>query len=307
VQALFGTSRSSALQVVEAAINNAEIRVMDATADDTLVYNAPASEESNAKVAAIRELFSGSPDTGAEGWIWQDATRTARLEALYNAKFNRLAPTRFDGAHQAMPGIVRYVTSWTGGIEPFRFHAHQLNAIWRIVSSGNTLIDHAVGAGKTFTMIAAGMEQKRLGLIQRPMYVIPNHMLDQFSREFMQLYPGAKILIADKESMSRAKRREFAARIAAERWDGIVITHDAFGRIRMSDAAYQRFIRRELDELADFKARAAQEEGKDSPTVKELEKARKRLETRLDKVLNKDAKDEGVTFEELAVDFLFVD
>ena len=307
VQALFGTSRSSALQVVEAAINNAEIRVMDVTADDTAVYNAPASEESNAKVAAIRELFSGSPETGVEGWIWQDEARAARLEALYNAKFNRLAPTRFDGSHQAMPGIVRYVTSWSGGIEPFRFHDHQLNAIWRIVSSGNTLIDHAVGAGKTFTMIAAGMEQKRLGLIQRPMFVIPNHMLDQFSREFMQLYPGARILIADKESMSRAKRREFAARIAAERWDGIVITHDAFGRIRMSDAAYERFIRREMDELAEFKTRAALEEGKDSPTVKELEKAKKRLDARLDKVLNKEAKDEGVTFEELAVDFLFVD
>ena len=307
VTARFGTSRSSALQVFEAALNNAEIRVMDTTADDTLIYNPQASEESNAKVAQVRELFSGAPETGIDGWIWEDDARAERLEALYNAKFNRLVPTRFDGSHQAMPGIVRYVTTHDGQIEPFRFHAHQLNVIWRVVSNGNTLIDHAVGAGKTFSMIAAGMEQKRLGLIQRPMYVVPNHMLEQFSRELLQLYPGAKILVADKEAMSQAKRQEFAARIAAERWDGIIITHDAFGRIRMSDEAYERHIRGELEELDTFKMRAASEDGKDSPTVKELEKARKRLEARLDKVLNKERKDEGVTFEELAVDFLFVD
>ena len=199
------------------------------------------------------------------------------------------------------------VTTDKGEVIPFALRPHQANAVWRIVKSGNTLLDHVVGAGKTYTMIAAGMEQKRLGLIQRPMYVIPNHMLEQFAREFLQAYPGAKLLVADEESMSRAKRKEFAARVAAEKWDAVIIRHDSFGRIRMSDGAYKAFIKEEIEQLDDFKARAAAEEGKDTPTVKELEKAKKRLETRLLALVNKEAKDDGVTFEELGVDFLFVD
>lgn len=156
-------------------------------------------------------------------------------------------------------------------------------------------------------MIAAGMEQKRLGLISRPLYVVPNHMLEQFSREFCQAYPAARLLVADRAAMARDNRRGFAARAATGDWDGIIITHDAFSRIRMSDAAYERHIRGELDELNAFKTRAAAEEGKASPTVKELEKASRRMEARLAALINSERKDEGVTFEELGVDFLFVD
>jgi hypothetical protein len=185
-EAQYATSRSSAKDVIEAAINNAEIRIFDANPDPngSPIYNAAASEESNVKVAALREAFSGSPETGVEGWIWQDEDRARRLEELYNAKFNRLVPTVYDGAHQTMPGLARYIgTGPDRSLKPFKLNVHQLNAIWRIVSSGNTLIDHAVGAGKTFTMIGAGQEQKRLGLIRRPMYVVPNHMLEQVRHE----------------------------------------------------------------------------------------------------------------------------
>ena len=309
-EAQYGTSRARAFDIIVAALNNGEIRIFDPgpAADSPPIYNAPASEEANAKVSAIRELFSGSPETGVEGWVWGDEERARRLEELYNLRFNRLVPTVYDGAHQTMPGLARFINAGPNQEpRPFRLHPHQLNAIWRVVSSGNTLIDHAVGAGKTFTMIGAGQEQRRLGLIRRPMYVVPNHMLEQFAREFLQAYPAAEILVADKESMSKDQRRAFSARIAAGAYDGIIITHDAFGRIRMSDAAYERFIRDELDALRDFKAKAEADEGRGSPTVKELEKAAKRLEVKLDKLLNQDRKDDGITFEELGVDFLFVD
>jgi N12 class adenine-specific DNA methylase len=306
-QSRFGTSRSSVPDIVLAALNNAEIRVMDPVPDASPVYNPRASEESNAKVAEIRELFSGSTEDTAGGWVWENDERAARLEALYNRTFNRLVPTVFDGSHLTFPGMVRFVRTEAGAVIPFALRPHQRDAVWRIVASGNTLLDHAVGAGKTFTMIAAGMEQKRLGLIARPMYVVPNHMLEQFSREFLQAYPAARLLVADKASMSRARRKEFAAKVAAERWDGVIITHDAFGRLRLSDDAYQRFIRDELDELRAFKTRAAEEEGKTSPTVKDLERAAKQLEKRLADLLAQERKDDGVTFEELGVDFLFVD
>ncbi|MGO9484102.1 MAG: hypothetical protein ACLPX9_05915 [Rhodomicrobium sp.] len=309
-EAQYGTARAKALEIIDAALNNGEIRIFDPgpAAESPPVFNAAASEEANAKVSAVRELFSGSPETGAEGWIWQDEERAQSLEELYNLRFNRLVPTVYNGSHLTMPGLARYISTGPGQeIKPFQLAPRQLNVIWRTVSSGNTLIDHAVGAGKTFSMIGAGQEQRRLGLICRPMYVVPNHMLEQFAREFLQAYPAAEILVADKESMTKDKRRAFSARIAAGNYDAIIITHDAFGRVRMSDAAYERFIRSEINELEDFKTEAETSEGARSPTVKELEKAKRRAETKLDKLINQERKDEGLTFEELGVDFLFVD
>ena len=307
-EAQYATPRASAFEIIGAALNNGEIRVFDPgpTAESAPVFNAAASEEANAKVAAIRELFSGSPETGAEGWIWQDEERAQKLEELYNLRFNRLVPTVYDGSHLTMPGLARYIGTGRD-IKPFQLAPHQLSVIWRIVCSGNTLIDHCVGAGKTFSMIGAGQEQRRLGLIRLPMYVVPNHMLEQFAREFLQAYPAADILVADRESMTKDKRRAFSARIAAGNYDAIIITHDAFGRIRMSDNASKRFISSEIEALEEFKKKAEASEGTRSPTVKELEKAKKRLEARLDKLINLDRKDEGITFEELGADFLFID
>ncbi len=309
-KAEWATSRSSVQEIVLAAFNNAEIRVMDANPDPkgSPLYNAAASEEGNAKVSALRELFSGVPETGVDGWAFEDEERAQRLEAIYNRAFNRLVPTVYDGRHLTMPGLARFIARGADrAVIPFSLRPHQLNAVWRIVSSGNTLLDHAVGAGKTFTMIAAGMEQKRLGLIARPMYVVPNHMLEQFSSEFRLAYPRARVLVADKDEMSLKRRRAFAAKAATGEWDGVVITHDAFGRIPMSPAVTEAFIREEIEGLHEFKTRAAEEEGRASPTVKELEKAAKRLEGRLAALLNRERKDEGITFEELGVDFLFID
>ena len=174
--------------------------------------------------------------------------------------------------------------------------------------------DDFIVTHNTFTMIMSGMEQKRLGLIQRPAYMVPNHMLEQFSREFLQAYPNAKILVVDKESMSKDKRKEFAARVASEKWDGVIITHDVMGRITMSDQFTIDFIQKEIDELEDFIRRESgiseyvpdNYKGKD-PTVKDLVKRRKRLRERLNKLINKERKDEGITFEEMGIDFLYVD
>ena len=283
-EAQFGTSRARAITIIEAALNNGEIRIFDpgATDKDPPILNVAASEEANSKVAAIRELFSGSPETGVEGWIWQDDERAQKLEKLYNYRFNRLVPTVYDGSHQTMPGLARCITV-NGEVVDFKLLPHQLNTVWRIVLTGNTLIDHVVGAGKTFTMICGGMEQRRLGLSRRPMYCVPNHMLEEFARQFLQAYPAANILVADDQSMTKDKRRAFAARIATGNHDAIVITHDAFGRICMSDEAYERFIRAEIEKLEDFKEKVEADEGSRSPTVKELEKAKKRFETKLER------------------------
>ena len=309
-KAEWATSRSSVQEIVLAAFNNAEIRVMDANPDPkgSPLYNAAASEEGNAKVSALRELFSGAPETGVDAWAFEDEERAQRLEAIYNRAFNRLVPTIYDGGHLTVPGLARFIARGADrAVIPFSLRPHQLNAVWRIISSGNTLLDHAVGAGKTFTMIAAGMEQKRLGLIARPMFVVPNHMLEQFSSEFRLAYPRARVLVADKDEMSLKRRRAFAAKAATGDWDGVVIAHDAFGRIPMSPGVTEAFIREEIEGLHEFKTRAAEEEGRASPTVKELEKAAKRLEGRLAALLNRERKDEGITFEELGVDFLFID
>ena len=306
-QSAYGTSRASALDVVNAALKQTSFKIYDKGADDKPVVNEAASQEVLVKIGALREAFAGNPEAGIEGWVWGEDARSERLEALYNANFNRLVPTVYDGSHMALPGLAKSIVSRTGDIVPFSLRPHQKDAVWRVVQSGNTLLDHVVGAGKTFTMIAAGMEQKRLGLVQRPMYVVPNHMLEQFSREFYQAYPNAKLLVATKDQMTKDRRKEFAARVAADKWDGIIITHDAFGRITMSRAAYERYMNEEIERYERAKEAAAADEGAKSPTVKELEKAKKKLEERLKKLLNEERKDDGTTFEEMGIDYLVLD
>lgn len=305
--ARFGTTRASAMDVVNAALKQTSFKIFDKDAEGNAVVNQAATEEVLAKIAAVREAFSGNPEAGVEGWVWEDEARATMLEARYNASFNRLIPTVYDGSHLALPGLATTIIDGDGDIIPFDLRPHQKDAVWRVVQSGNTLLDHVVGAGKTFTMIAAGMEQKRLGLIQRPMFVVPNHMLEQFSREFYQAYPNAKILVATKDQMTKDRRKEFAARVAADRWDGIIITHDAFGRISMSPAAYEAYIKGEIDRYLTAIQAAVEEGGKKDKTVKELEKAKAKLEARLEAIINAERKDEGVTFEELGVDHLVVD
>lgn len=311
-QAEYGTDRRSVKDIVEAALNSTPIRVLDEISDGhggtVKVLNQKATEEANAKVKALREAWSGNVESGVDGWVWGNEERAQRLEALYNDQFNRLVPIKSDGSHLTLPGLSKMVAKADGTVVPFDLRPHQKNAIWRAIVYGNTLLDHTVGAGKTYTMIAAAMEQKRLGLIQRPMVVVPNHMLEQFTRSWLRAYPNAKLLVADKDSMTKDKRREFAARIAADKWDGIIITHSAFGRIRMSDESYADFHREQIAELEEAIAEEVKTgDRKKSLTVKQLERMKESLTAKIAAMTNKERKDDGILFEELGVDQIILD
>lgn len=311
----WATDRKSMGAILEATLNSKPIEIYDekrtATGETERVRNIEAEELARAKGTRMREAFSGQIFPGAQaaigGWVWENEERAQRLESLYNQTFNRIVKEQHDGSHLTFPGLAKVVSFPDGSTGTINLTPARVNAIWRIIQNGNTLIDHVVGAGKTWTSIMAVMEMKRLGQIRRPMFVVPNHMLHQFSHEFLQAYPAAKLLVADKDSMSAAKRKEFAAKAAAEKWDGIIITHSAFTRLRMQDKAYQDYYAEAIAEMKEAKDQAAREEGVRSPTVKDIEKATKSLQAKLDKLTKKEKKDEGVTFEELGVDHLTVD
>ena len=171
-------------------------------------------------------------------WVFSDPERAERLVRLYNDTYNNLRPRLFDGGHLGFPGM-----NQTIGLNP-----HQKDAVWRGMSSGNTLLAHAVGAGKTFTMAAAGIKMKQANLIKKPMFVVPNHMLEQFAREFMQLYPNARLLVAGKDDLGRDRRKMLTAKIASGEWDGIIVTHSSFERIGMSRDFQARFLREQIKE-----------------------------------------------------------
>lgn len=293
----FGADRTNIKDIVDAAMNNRTLTVYDHFPDGSRAVNGPATEQARVKINELKEAFTGDQDAGIDSWVWKDPDRSERLAAIYNRTFNNVVQRKFDGSHQTFPGMSAELN----------LRPHQSDAVWRTVQNGNTLLAHVVGAGKTFTMIASGMEQRRLGLIKKPMYVVPNHMLEQFSREFLQAYPDAKILVAQKDEMTKDMRRAFASKAASNDWDGIVITHDAFGRLNMQREFRANYMREQIDSLERARQAEAEESGAKAPTVKELEKARKVLEGRLDKLLNEDVKDQGTTFEETGADFLYVD
>jgi N12 class adenine-specific DNA methylase/predicted kinase/alkylhydroperoxidase family enzyme len=306
----YGTARKNLVQILDYALNSNTVVITDTVQSEegeTRVRVPEAEAEARAKIDAIRDLFSGNSDLGVDGWAWEDMQRADRLEKLYNHTFNRIVPQKYDGSHLTFPGLARVVTFPDGTTGTINLLPHRVNAIWRVIQRGNTLFNHVVGSGKTWTAIMASMEMKRLGMVQRPMFVVPNHMLEQFSTEFYQAYPNAKLLVATKDQMSRDRRREFAAKVASDTWDGIIITHSAFTRVGMSPDTYREYYELQIQDLLDAKDQAAKDEGEDSPTVKDLEKAKKRLENRLKRLTDEESKDDGVTFEELGVDFMFVD
>src|SRR6266704_745997 len=194
------------------------------------VVNQEATMAAREKQKLIKERF--------RSWVFTDPDRTERLVRLYNDIYNNLRPRLFDGAHLDFPGMN----------ETIRLRSHQKDAIWRSMSSGNTLLAHAVGAGKTFIMAATGMKMKQAGLIKKPMYVVPNHLLEQFGREFMHLYPNAKLLIAGKEDLVRDRRKHLTAKIASGEWDGIIVTHSSFERIGMSRGYQEQFLTKQIME-----------------------------------------------------------
>lgn len=282
----WGTDRYTALELIEDALNLKTPTVYD-TVDDKPVVNAQATEAAREKQERIKERF--------KEWVWSDDARRERLCRLYNDTFNHTRIRTFNGDHLTLPGA-------SGAIQ---LHKHQKAGVWRILQTPNTLLAHVVGAGKTFTMVAAAMELKRLGLARKPMFTVPNHMLGQFSTELLTLYPGANILVAGKEDFESRNRKKLFSRIATGNWDAVIVTHSGFERIPLARETQERFFEEQLHELEMIKRQHA--DSSNRRLVKEIEKAKKRLEAKLQALAAEHKKDNTLTFEELGVDRIFVD
>ena len=293
----YGTERANGTWLLELALNMKSPTIYDTlqTAEgEQRVVNQEESLAAREKQKVIKERF--------RAWVFTDPERTEHSVRLYNDTYNNLRLRLFDGSHLDFPGMNQAVT----------LRPHQSDAVWRGMSAGNTLIAHVVGAGKTFTMAATGMKMKQAGLLKKSMYVVPNHLLEQFSREFMQLYPNAKLLVASKEDLSttRDRRKFLTAKIASGQWDGIIVTHSSFERIGMSRDYQEKFIREQIaeyDELLREHANARSGGRADRNLIKTLEKQKAAREERLQDLLAEDKKDDGLVFDELGVDHLFID
>jgi len=282
----WGTDRYTGLELIEDALNLKTPTVYD-TVDKKPVVNAQATEAAREKQERIKDQF--------KEWIWSDDSRRERLCRLYNDTFNHTRLRTFNGDHLTLPGASQAV----------QLHGHQKAGVWRILQTSNTLLAHVVGAGKTYTMVAAAMELKRLGLARKPMFAVPNHMLGQFSTELLTLYPGANILVAGKEDFESQNRKKLFSRIATGNWDAVIVTHSGFERIPLAYDTKKRFFDEQLHELEMIRREHA--DSSNRRLVKELEKAKKRLEAKLQALAADHKKDNTLTFEELGVDRIFVD
>ena len=287
----FGTARANGTWLLDLALNMKTPVIYDTVhheGREERVVNQEETLAAREKQKLIKERF--------KSWVFEEPGRTQRLVRLYNDTYNNLRPRLFDGGHLDFPGMSQ-------GIE---LRPHQQDAVWRGMSSGNTLLAHAVGAGKTFTMAATGMKLKQAGLVKKPMFVVPNHMLEQFSREFMQLYPNAKLLVAAKEDLAKDRRKLLTAKIASGEWDGIVVTHSSFERIGMSKDYREKFLREQVGEY-DQLLRDHAGSGTPRNIIKTIEKQKARREERLKELAAEDKKDDGLVFDELGVDHVFID
>lgn len=284
----WGTRRRDALTLLEDALSGRPTEVFDKDPDGTRRKNAKATLAACEKREKIEEHFGR--------WIWQDAERAARLAAEYNTLFNATVLRSFDGSHLSLPGLSTALTP----------REHQRNVVWRICQDGNTLMAHTVGAGKTLASIMASQEERRLGLTRKPAFAVPNHMLEQFAREFKQAYPAARLLIADKEAVSTRYRKEFVARCAVGDWDAVIFTHSTFAKIPVSPESAAGFIQEQVDDLEQAIRAAADDEG-GRLTVKRLEAVKKNYEERLKGLLDAEDKDDGISFEMTGIDRIYVD
>lgn len=287
----WGTSRATALELIEDALNVRTPTIYDKIREngkDKSVVNPNETEAAREKQQKIKDRF--------REWVWQSDERRQRLVKKYNEEFNAVRLRVFNGEHLTLPGA-------SGNI---KLQRQQKNGIWRILQTPNTLLGHVVGAGKTYTMVATAMELKRLGLARKPLLTVPNHMLGQFSSEFLTLYPSANILAATKDDFEKSKRRELMSRIATGNWDAIIVTHSGFEKIPLAEKTTKAFFETQLDELENA-IRDQKAEGNTRRIVKQLEAAKKRLETRMKLLAAEEKKDNTLTFEELGIDRLFVD
>jgi N12 class adenine-specific DNA methylase len=288
----FGTARFLCTELVETGLNGRTPTCYDELPDGSHTVN-------EAETLAARERLRQLKDRFRE-WIWSDADRAERLAREYNWRYNNIRLRTYDGSHLSLSGMAR-VHLRCGDLDP-----HQKNAIWRILQDGTALLWHVVGAGKSWTMAGAAMELRRLGLARKPMFVVPNHLVDQWGAEFLKLYPQANLFIAGKHHFVKEHRKRAMARIATNEFDAVIVSHRSFECIPVSGEFFKTFVNEQLDELEQLRG-IAQDNGSDGRMVKELEKAKRRLETRMQKRARREAKDDVLTFEELGIDMLFVD
>ena len=287
----FGTGRANAYKILEDSLNLKDTRIYDTVVEDgkeKRVLNKKETTLASQKQEAIREAF--------KDWVFRDPERRAALTAKYNELFNSTRPREYDGSHLKFPGMTPDII-----LKP-----HQLNAVAHVLYGDNTLLAHCVGAGKTFEMTAAAMESKRLGLCHKSLFVVPNHLTEQWASDFLRLYPGANILAATKKDFEPANRKKFCSRIATGDYDAVIIGHSQFEKIPLSTERQIAIIERQIDEIEAAIALAKAERG-ERYTIKEMEKSRKSLIAKLDKLNDTTRKDNVVTFEQLGVDRLFVD
>ncbi len=288
----YGTKRVNAYDIIEDSLNLKDVRVYDTVVDeegrDKRVLNMKETILAQQKQTLIQEAF--------RDWLWKDQERRDRLTSLYNERFNSTRPREFDGSHLTFPGMNPEIT----------LRPHQANAIARVLYGGNTLLAHVVGAGKTFEMTAAAMELKRLGLCHKSLFVVPNHLTEQWASEFLQLYPSANILVATRKDFEKQNRKRFCGRIATGDYDAVIIGHSQFEKIPISIERQIETIQYQIEEIAaGIEALAAEVGARYS--IKQMEKTKRGLETKLERLNSQKRKDDVVTFEELGVDRLFID
>jgi len=288
----YGTSRINGYKIIEDTLNLKDVRIFDYVEDENgkrvAVLNKKETAIAQGKQELIKEAFAN--------WIWKDPQRRERLCKLYNQKFNSIRPREYDGSHLNFVGMNPEIT----------LRKHQINAIAHIIYGGNTLLAHVVGAGKTYEMVAAAQESKRLGLCQKSLFVVPNHLTEQWASEYLQLYPSANILVATKKDFETKNRKKFCGRIATGDYDAVIIGHSQFEKIPMSIDRQRRILEDQLDETLEGIAYLKKSKG-DNFSVKQLEKTKKSIKTKLDKLNDQTRKDDVVTFEELGVDRIFID
>ena len=288
----YGTGRASAYKIIEDSLNLKDTRIYDYYEDE----NGKRVAELNKKETAIAQAKQEQIKLAFEEWIWKDPERRERLTKFYNERFNSIRPREYDGSHISFDGINPEIT----------LRKHQVNAIARILYGGNTLLAHEVGAGKTFEMVAAAMESKRLGLCNKSLFVVPNHIVEQFGQEFLQLYPSANVLVTTKKDFETANRKKFCSRIATGDYDAIIISHSQFEKIPMSVERQVTIIQKQIEDIT-LGIQDLKNNNGERFSIKQMEKTKKSLETRLAKLNDTSRKDDVVTFEELGVDRIFVD
>ena len=288
----YGTSRINAYKIIEETLNLKDVRIFDYIEDDEGKKKAVL----NKKETAIAQLKQEMIKQEFQDWIWSDPERRERLCKSYNEKFNSVRPREYDGSHIIFNGMNPEI----------ELREHQKNAVAHILYGGNTLLAHAVGAGKTFEMVAAAQESKRLGLCNKSLFVVPNHLTEQWAAEYLQLYPAANILVATKKDFETKNRKKFCGRIATGDYDAVIIGHSQFEKIPMSIERQRAILEQQLEEITGGIAELKRNRGENF-SIKQLEKSKKSIKQKLDKLNDQTKKDDVVTFEELGVDRLFVD